>query len=177
MILTSNRGEPNWSDIPTAGKSTKTQKEFVNEIRELAKKAALTTNKAEKEYISKQVLQLRAEYLSDVVPDRKGLYRQAKNLMKNQNHPSKCKGLGELMLLDFLQEAEDKNNHLAEKKFALAIGGILTCPILSSGGYGAVIQYQGANVLTNLGNEWSFRIIWKRSRFLTERLKIPKFEN
>lgn len=123
LILTSNRGEPNWSDIPTAGKSTKTQKEFVNEIRELAKKAALTTNKAEKEYISKQVLQLRAEYLSDVAPDRKGLYRQAKNLMKNQNHPSKCKGIGELTLLDFLQEAEGKNNHLAEKNLHWQLAG------------------------------------------------------
>ena len=67
----------------------------------MAKRAALSTNKTESEYISRQVLQLRAEYLSDVAPDRKMLYQQAKNAMKNQNNNPKCRGIGELTLLDF----------------------------------------------------------------------------
>lgn len=84
LISSYSNGEPNWSFIPTKGKSSKTQTEFVSEIRELARRAATTTNKTESEYISRQVLGLRAEYLSDVAPDRKQLYEQAKNTIKNK---------------------------------------------------------------------------------------------
>lgn len=80
-----------------------------------------------------------AEYLSDVAPDRKMLYQWAKNAMKNQNNNPKCKGIGELTLLDFFEAADGRVGNLAEKRFALAGGGILTCPILTTGGYGAVI--------------------------------------
>ena len=100
-IATTGKGEPNWSYIPSAGKSNKSKAEFTSEIKELAKKAAVAGSKAESEQISRQVLQLRAEYLSDVAPDRKMLYQQAKNVMKNQNNNPKCKGIGELTLLFF----------------------------------------------------------------------------
>ena len=65
-------------------------------------------------------MRLRAEYLSDVAPDRKQLYQQAKSAMKNQNTNPKCKGIGELILLDFLEQAEEKNQNLAGKQIALA---------------------------------------------------------
>lgn len=65
-------------------------------------------------------MRLRAEYLSDVAPDRKRLYQQAKSAMKNQNTNPKCKGIGELTLLDFLEQAEGKNQNLADKQIALA---------------------------------------------------------
>ena len=158
LISSCSNGEPNWSYIPTKGESSKTQAEFVSEIRELARQAATTTNKTESEYISKQVLCLLAEYLSDVAPDRKQLYEQAKNTMKNQGSNQKCKGCGELTLLDFLEKAEGKNSDFAEKQFVLAGGGTLNCPILTSGGYGAEIQYQGVKVLSNLGNGWGYEM-------------------
>lgn len=81
LISSCSNGEPNWSYIPTKGKSSKTHAEFVSEIKELARRAATTANKTEYEYISRQVLGLRAEYLSDVAPDRKQLYEQAKNMI------------------------------------------------------------------------------------------------
>lgn len=56
-------GEPNWSYIPTAGKSNKTQEEFIDSIKALADKAATATNKLELDTISKQLVHLRAEYL------------------------------------------------------------------------------------------------------------------
>ncbi len=157
-IATTGTGEPNWSYIPTAGKPQKSKAEFVSEIKELAQKAALSTNKAESEYISRQVLQLRAEYLSDVAPNRKLLYQQAKNAMRNQNNNPKCKGIGELTLLDFLEMADGRGSSLAEKRFALAGGGALSCPILTSGGYGVEIECQGAKVLSNLGNGWGYEM-------------------
>ena len=58
--------------------------------------------------------------MSEVAPDRKQLYQQAKSAMKNQNTNPKCKGIGELTLLDFLEQAEGKNQNLADKQIALA---------------------------------------------------------
>ena len=94
LITSGSNGEPNWSYIPSKGKSTKTQTEFVSEIKKLAQKAANATDKTEQDSISRQVLQLRVEYLSEVAPDRKQLYQQAKSAMKNQNTNQKCKGTG-----------------------------------------------------------------------------------
>ena len=99
-------GEPDWSMIPSAGKSSKSQAEFVSEIKELAQRAANTTSKTELESIHRQRTRLCAEYISDVSPDRKALYQQAKNAVKSQNGNPKCKGIGELSLLDFLERAE-----------------------------------------------------------------------
>lgn len=108
LITSGSNGEPNWSYIPSKVKSTKTQTEFVSEIRKLAQKAANATDKTEQDSISRQVLQLRAEYLSEVAPDRKQLYQQAKSAMKNQNTNPKCKGIGELTLLDFWNRQREK---------------------------------------------------------------------
>ena len=65
-------GEPDWSMIPSAGKSNKSQAEFVSEIKELAQRAANTTSKTELESIHRQRTRLCAEYISDVSPDRRG---------------------------------------------------------------------------------------------------------
>ncbi len=50
-------GQPNWSYIPSAAKQTKTQAEFITEIKELARNAATATNKADKDSIDRQLLQ------------------------------------------------------------------------------------------------------------------------
>ena len=64
------------------GKSNKSQAEFVSEIKELAQRAANTTSKTELESIHRQRTRLCAEYISDVSPDRKALYQQAKKCGK-----------------------------------------------------------------------------------------------
>ena len=130
----------------------------MSEIKKLAQKAANATDKTEQDSISRQVLQLRAEYLSEVAPDRKQLYQQAKSAMKNPNTNPKCKGIGELTLLDFLEQAEGKNQNLADKQIALAGGGTLNFTILTSGGYGVQIQSQGVNVLLNTGAGWGYEM-------------------
>lgn len=164
-------GELDWAMIPSARKSNKSQAEFVGEIKELARKAANTTSKAELEYIHRQRTELCAEYMSEVSPDRKALYQQAKNAMKNQSDNPKCQGIGELTLLDFLETAEEKISNLAEKKFVLAGGGTLVCPILTGGGHGADIYYQGTKVLTYLGPGYG----WACERTSAEREKEKEF--
>lgn len=156
LIFSTSNGEPDWSIIPTAGKSSRSQDKIFSELKELARKAAMTTNKTELEYISRQKLQLRAEYVSDVAPDRKMLYQQAKNTIKNQSGNSKCRGIGELTLLDFLEEVEGKIRNLADRKFVLAGGGTLVCPMLTGGGYGADIYYQGTMVLSYNGGSYGW---------------------
>ncbi len=156
---------PDWSIIPSSGKSSKSKAEFTDEIKELARKAANTTSKAELEYIHRRRTELCAEYMSDVSPDRKALYRQAENALKGQGGNPKCHGSGELTLLDFLEAAEGRTESLAEKKFTLA------CPILTSGGYGADIYYQGTKVLTYLGSGYG----WACERTPAEREKEREF--
>lgn len=169
-ISLSSRG-PDWSIIPSSGKSSKSKAEFTDEIKELARKAAETTSKKELEYIHSQRTKLCAEYMSDVSPDRKALYRQAENAVKGQGGNPKCHGSGELTLLDFLEAAEGRTESLAEKKFTLAGGGTLACPILTSGGYGADIYYQGTKVLTYLGSGYG----WACERTPAEREKEREF--
>ena len=52
LITSGSNGEPNWSYIPSKGKSTKTQNEFVSEIKKLAQKAANATDKTEQDPVS-----------------------------------------------------------------------------------------------------------------------------
>ena len=35
---------------------------------------------------------------------------------------------------------------------------MLTCPVLTTGGYGAVIECQGVKALSNTGNGWSYEM-------------------
>ena len=58
----------------------------------------------------------------------------------------------------FWRRQKEKSSNFAEKKFALAGGGTLNCPILTTGGYGAEIRYQGVTVLSNLGNGWGYEM-------------------
>ena len=51
LITSGSNGEPNWSYIPSKGKSTKTQNEFVSEIKKLAQKAANATDKTEQDSV------------------------------------------------------------------------------------------------------------------------------
>lgn len=164
-------GGPDWSIIPSSGKSSKTKAEFTDEIKELARKAANTTSKAELESIHRRRTELCAEYISDVSPDRKALYQQAKNALKGRGGNPKCHGSGELTLLDFLEAAEGRISNFAGKKFALAGGGTLTCPILTGGGHGADIYYQGTKVLTYLGAGYG----WACERTPAEREKQKEF--
>ena len=169
---TSLSGEgPDWSIIPSSGKSNKTKAEFTDEIKELARKAANTTDKAQLEYIHRRRTELCAEYMSDVSPDRKALYQQAKKALKGQGSNPQCRGSGELTLLDFLEAAEGRISNLAEKQFALAGGGTLTCSIMTGGGYGADIYYQGTKVLTYLGSGYG----WACERTPAEREKEREF--
>ena len=167
----SSGGGPDWSIIPSSGKSSKSKAEFTDEIKELARKAANTTNKAELESIHRRRTELCAEYMSDVSPNRKAIYQQAKNSLKGQGSNPKCHRSGELTLLDFLEAAEGRMSDLAEKKFTLAGGGTLTCPILTSGGHGADIYYQGTKVLTYLGSGYG----WACERTPAEREKEREF--
>lgn len=163
--------EPDWNIVPSARKSNKSHAEFVDEIKELAQNAANAKSEAEEECLRRVEAELCAEYVSDVSPNRKALYQQAKNTMRHQSGNPKCRGIGELTLLDYLEAAEGKTRDLAEKMFALAGGGTLNCPILTGGGYGADIYYQGAKVLTYLGPTYG----WAHEKTPAEQEKMKEF--
>lgn len=158
MNTTRSNGEPDWTRIPTKSKSTRTAKEFCNAIKELARKAATVTDQDESYYVSNQVIRLRVEYLSEVSPDRKHLYKEAKATINHYGGNPKCKCVGELSLIDFLKKNQSKSRTLATEKFALASGGTLSFTILTTGGYGAEIRYQGTRVLSDTGAGWGYEM-------------------
>ncbi len=84
----SGRG-PDWSLVPSVGKSSKSKAEFADKIKELARRATETTSKKELKCIYSLRARLCAEYIYDVSPDRKALYRQAENSLKRQKGQSK----------------------------------------------------------------------------------------
>ncbi|MGL5260512.1 MAG: hypothetical protein ACRC7V_10420 [Lachnospiraceae bacterium] len=155
FISSNSNGTPNWNYIPTCSVSEKSQKEFEVEIQNLAKKAASTSDKAELEKINKQVLKIRTEYISSVSPDRKQLYSSASSTMaKDSGKNYKCKGIGELSLLDFLEESKD---NMSERMIAIS-GGQLSFAISSYGGYDVMISAGGQQVLGTANGQWTYQM-------------------
>ncbi|SFU93413.1 hypothetical protein [Butyrivibrio sp. M55] len=154
-----NNDTPNWTYIPSAGRCKKTKEQLVSEIKDLANRVAQANNGKETEQLNREVLKLRADYLSDVSPDRKGLYQQAEKAIKFQSKNTKGikHGVGEMSLLYFLEHA-DKSQNLSDKSFSLAGGATLTCPILTTGGYGAVIERGGVKLLAGDDYGWGYEM-------------------
>ena len=157
--ITTNSGLPNWSYIPSAGRCKKTKEQLVSEIKELANRVAHANNGKETEQLNQAVIKLQADYISDVSPDRKGLYQQAEKAIKSQSKNTKGikHGLGEMSLLYFLEHV-DKSQNLSEKSISLAGGATLTCPILTTGGYGAVIERGGVKLLAGDDYGWGYEM-------------------
>ncbi len=65
--------------------------------------------------------------------------------------------MGELSLLYFLEHGENRQD-LSGRSFILAGGATLTCPIMTGGGYGAVIEEGGVNVLLSIGAGWGYEM-------------------
>ena len=85
--------------------------------------------------------------------------------MKNQNTNPKCKGIGELTLLDFLEQAEGKNQNLADKQIAYMSGYYLqTVPQSVKAAWQETLEETGFNpfqtdvtsILTQLSVEQDF---------------------
>ena len=129
-----NNDTPNWTYIPSAGRCKKTKEQLVSEIKDLANRVAQANNGKETEQLNREVLKLRADYLSDVSPDRRTLYQQAERAIKSQNNNKKGiqHGGGELTLLYFLEHA-DKSQNLSDKSFSLAGGAMLTAFLITAG--------------------------------------------
>ena len=95
------------------------------------------------------MLQLHAEYPSDVAPNRKLLYQQAKDTFKTQGANPKCRGSGGTTLLNFLEAADGKISNLAHREFALA----------------------GGDTMEKIPDWQSYPIIWRISLYLMQRHK------
>jgi len=157
--VTMNNGTPNWTYIPSAGRCKKTKEQLVSEIKDLANRVAHANNGKETEQLNQAVIKLQADYISDVSPDRKGLYQQAEKAIKSQSKNTKGikHGAGEMSLLYFLEHA-DKSQNLSDKSFSLAGGATLTCPILTTGGYGAVIERGGVKLMVGNSVGWGYQM-------------------
>lgn len=157
--ITTKSGAPNWTYIPSAGRCKKTKEQLVSEIKDLANRVAHANNGKETEQLNQAVIKLQADYISDVSPDRKGLYQQAEKAIKSQSKNTKGikHGAGEMSLLYFLEHV-DKSQNLSDKSFSLAGGATLTFPILTTGGYGVIIERGGVQLLAGDEYGWGYEM-------------------
>jgi hypothetical protein len=75
--------EPDWNTIPTKGGRTLSNQEMVEQIKMLAQREAMmrhTNNYEQSDSIARIKQYLSTQYISDVSPDRKALYKQAKKI-------------------------------------------------------------------------------------------------
>lgn len=75
--------EPDWRTIPTKGGRTLSDEEMVEQIKVLAQREAMmrhTKNYEQSDSIARIKQYLSTQYISDVSPDRKALYEQAKKI-------------------------------------------------------------------------------------------------
>ena len=89
LITSGSNGEPNWSYIPSKVKSTKTQTEFVSEIRKLAQKAANATDKTEQDSISRQVLAVKGRIFVRGCTGKKAVVPTGKKCNEKSKYQSK----------------------------------------------------------------------------------------
>ena len=57
-----------------------------------------------------------------------------------------------------MEQAEGKNQNLADKQIALTKGGTLNLTILTLDGYGVQIQSRGVNILLNTSIGWKYEM-------------------
>ena len=116
IVYRMRSGEPDWSMIPSTGKSNKSQAEFVSEIKELAQRAANTTSKTELESIHRQRTRLCAEYNIRCTPlTRKALYQQAKKCGKKVKMVIRNAKESENYHCSISGEGRGENNNLAQR--------------------------------------------------------------
>lgn len=75
--------EPDWRTIPTKGGRTLSNEEMLEQMKMLAQREAMmrhTNNYEQSDSIAQIKQYLSTQYISDVSPDRKALYKQAKKI-------------------------------------------------------------------------------------------------
>ena len=75
--------EPDWRTIPTKGGRTLSDEEMLEQIKSVAQREAMmkhTNNYEQSDSIARIKQYLSTQYISDVSPDRKALYEQAKKI-------------------------------------------------------------------------------------------------
>lgn len=160
-MTVSSATTPDWSVIPSKGMAKRSDSEIIEDIKKLASEQAKTHDADRLKQIDDKKIKLRAEYISDVSPDRRSLYRQAENTARKQGLSAKTRAIGgKDTLLYFLDMADGLNTDkdLASKRFSLSGGAYVTFPALTTGGFGINVYSQGKNVLSNLGDGWTYEM-------------------
>ena len=128
-MTVSSATTPDWSVIPSKGMAKRSDSEIIEDIKKLASEQAKTHDADRLKQIDDKKIKLRAEYISDVSPDRRSLYRQAENTARKQGLSAKTRAIGGRdTLLYFLDRADGLNTDkdLASKRFSLSGGAYVT---------------------------------------------------
>lgn len=109
--------EPDWRTIPTKGGRTLSDEEMLEQIKSVAQREALmrhTNNYEQSDSIARIKQYLSTQYISDVSPDRKALYEQAKKISQ-QGEQEQSKYPLSFTLVDIMCDLDKiegfNNNH------------------------------------------------------------------
>lgn len=108
--------EPDWRTIPTKGGRTLSNEEMLEQMKMLAQREAMmrhTNNYEQSSSIARTKQYLSTQYISDVSPDRKALYEQAKKISQ-QGEQEQSKYPLSFTLVDImcdLDKIEGSNNN------------------------------------------------------------------
>lgn len=147
--------EPDWSKIPTKGMRTLSYEQIFNEMKNLAQRkvialqAEVRDSKWQSEWddIMRTYVYLQRQYISDVSPDRKALYEQAKKTIRKMEEENKIHYPVTFTLVDFLCDLDDLES------LANSYGTLETA---YATGYGTeyIINIGGEQVMSTIRGEW-----------------------
>lgn len=134
---------PDWATVPHKGMKKLSAEEFKKKLEETAKgwENAVTDKDYEDNF--RQQAQLLAQYISSVSPDRKTMYKEAMEEIKNWNSAEAMQEpTPQKTLIDFLNERDNdkEKGRVSDKPYALKSGGTITAISNSHGGYNYEIK-------------------------------------
>lgn len=158
--------EPDWRTIPTKGGQTLSDEEILEQIKSVAQREAMmrhTNNYEQSDSIARIKQYLSTQYISDVSPDRKALYKQAKKISQ-QGEQEQSKYPLSFTLVDImcdLDKIEDSNNN----------SGTLTTSYTTGYGTDYELNMGGQCVLSTSRGIWQYHSTplegMKREEFYT----------
>lgn len=147
---------PDWSKIPTKGMRTLSYEQIFNEMKNLAQRQVMLKQsevrdsqwEIEWDETMSAYVYLKNQYVSDVSPDRKALYKQAKNAIKKMKEEGKVTYPTFFTLVDFLCDLDDL------EKLSKTYSGMIETAYTTGYGTDYIIHFGGEEVMRTMRGEW-----------------------
>lgn len=151
---------PDWSIIPSKCVDRRNDTIMLDNIKRLAFEQLHIKDTEKLKLVDERKIRLQAEYISDVSPNRKLIYKETQKLIRKQGLSEKNWSAGKNTLLYYLSKNGDSKSdkYIAQKHFPIMDGSYVTFPALTTGGYGVNVFSLGKSILSNIGDGWTYEL-------------------